>query len=195
MLKHLSFPRAKNLLRYFLKLHGIPSPSAIRLEDMLHQLLSARADSQISFSLELFELRRFLGWAWVIPVPRNPDPDLCQPWRGEKELELHGLGGTLKFWQTHGQGISRTRLEQAPVTVRLRQGGERMQPDCKRPRRSLKYLFQEAGTPPWIRRSSPLLFSGEHLAAGLGIGIDCSFQARPGEPGIMLEWKMTDTLD
>jgi tRNA(Ile)-lysidine synthase len=95
----------------------------------------------------------------------------------------------------HGQGISRARLEQAPVTLRLRRGCERLQPDCKRPRRSLKNLFQEAGIPPWMRLTLPLLYSGENLAAGLGIGIDCAFQARPEEPGIMLEWKTTNRLD
>ncbi|MFH1494595.1 MAG: tRNA lysidine(34) synthetase TilS [Pseudomonadota bacterium] len=195
-LAHLSTPRAKNLLRQFLKLHGISAPSATRLEDMLHQLLSAKPDAQIKIPLESFELRRFLGRAWLIPAPGRPDSTrLNYLWRGENELVLNELGGTLKFWPVHGQGISRTRLEQAPVTLRLRRGGERLQPDCKRPRRSLKNLFQEAGIPPWTRETLPLLFSGESLAAGLGIGIDCNFQAHPDEPGIMLEWKANVTLD
>ncbi|MBZ0104477.1 MAG: tRNA lysidine(34) synthetase TilS [Sulfuricella denitrificans] len=194
-LAHLSLPRAKNLLRYFLKQHGITAPSAARLEDMLHQLLSAKTDAQIKVPLESFELRRFLDHAWIIPALPQPNPGLCYEWRGENKLELGELGGTLIFWPAHGQGISRTRLEQAPVTLRLRQGGERLQPDCKRPGRSLKNLFQEAGIPPWIRQTRPLLFSGENLAAGLGIGIDCSFQARPDESGIMLEWKAADLLD
>ncbi len=188
-LTHLSVPRAKNLLRHFLKLHGISAPSATRLEDILHQLLNAKQDARIKISLESSELRRFLGHAWIIPAPHQPDPGLCYVWRGENELELSELGGTLIFWPVHGQGISRSRLEQAPVNLRLRQGGERLQPDCKRPRRSLKTLFQEAGIPPWTRQTLPLLFSGENLAAGLGIGIDCSFQADPDELGIMLEWK------
>lgn len=194
-LTHLSPPRAKNLLRHFLKLHGISAPSAIRLEDMLHQLLSAKPDAQIKIPLESRELRRFMGHAWIIPALRLPDPDLCYVWQGENELELGELGGVLKFWPVHGQGISLNRLKQASVTLRLRKGGERLQPDCKRPRRSLKNLFQEAGIPPWIRQTRPLLFSGENLAAGLGIGIDCSFQARSDELGIMLEWNADDRLD
>lgn len=194
-LARLSFPRAKNLLRHFLKLYGIVSPNALRLEEILRQLLNAKQDAQIRIQLEPFELRRFLGQAWIILPPGQPDPHLRYHWRGEDELSLKELGGTLKFWPVHGQGISRARLEQAAVTLRLRQGGERLQPDCKRPRRSLKNLFQETGTPPWIRETAPLLFSGEHLAAGVGIGIDCGFQAGPDEPGIMLEWKSTGWPD
>ncbi len=194
-LARLSVPRAKNLLRHFLKLHGIAAPSATRLEDMLHQLLSAKQDAQIKIPLAPFELRRFLGQAWVIPALSLPDRSLRWTWQGEKEITLNELGGTLILWPVHGQGISRARLEQAPITLRLRHGGERMQPDCLRPRRSLKNLFQEAGVPPWMRQTLPLLYSGEHLAAGLGIGIDCAYQARPDEPGIMLEWKSTGSLD
>ncbi|MDO8892397.1 MAG: tRNA lysidine(34) synthetase TilS [Sulfurimicrobium sp.] len=195
-LARLSLPRAKNLLRHFLKLHGIAAPSSTRLEDMLHQLLSARQDAQIRIPLGPVELRRFLGQAWVIhPTLNLPDRSLRRAWQGEKELTLNELGGTLILWPVHGQGISRARLEQAPVTLRLRHGGERLQPDCLRPRRSLKNLFQETGIPPWMRQTLPLLFSGEHMAAGLGIGIDCAYQAHPDEPGIMLEWKSNGSLD
>lgn len=194
-LSHHSRPRSKNLLRYFLRLHGIAAPSATRLEDMLHQLLSAKQDAQIRIPLGAFELRRFLGRAWVIQAPAQPALDLKYVWQGEDEIRMHELGGTLKFWLVHGQGISRTRLEQAQVTLRLRQGGERLQPDCKRPHRSLKNLFQEAGIPPWRRQTLPLLYSGENLVAGLGMGIDCAFQANPDEPGVMLEWKTADKLD
>ena len=40
----------------------------------------------------------------------------------------------------------------------MRCGGARLQPDCRRPRRSLKNLLQEAGIPPWQRDGLPLLF-------------------------------------
>ena len=45
-------------------------------------------------------------------------------------------------------GISIDKLDGEPVTVRLRRGGERLQPDARRPRRSLKNLLQEARIPP-----------------------------------------------
>jgi len=161
---------------------------------MLNQLLSAKPDARIKIQLGSFELRRFLNRAWVIPALQQPGQGLSYVWQGESEIELSALRGTLKFWPVQGQGISRARLEQGPVTLRLRQGGERLQPDCKRPQRSLKNLFQEAGIPPWKRQTLPLLFSGESLVAGLGIGIACPFQAHPDEAGIMLEWQTADNV-
>jgi tRNA(Ile)-lysidine synthase len=100
------------------------------------------------------------------------------------------LGGILKFFPIHGQGISLDRLQQNLVSIRIRQGGERLQPKCSRPNRSLKNLFQEAHMPPWMRQTLPLLYSGNKLVAAVGIGIDCAFHAQPDEPGIMLEWQV-----
>jgi tRNA(Ile)-lysidine synthase len=73
--------------------------------------------------------------------------------------------------------------------VRLRSGGERLQLDARRPRRTLKNLFQEAGIPPWERGRLPLLFSGDELVWVPGIGIDARFQAPVGANGLVPEWK------
>jgi tRNA(Ile)-lysidine synthase len=180
--------RAKNLLRYFLRQQSSTVPPAARLEDMLRQLFHARRDAQVKVAYGSFELRRFMGQAWVIPSTIQPDPALSYSWQGESELDLPELGGRLKFWSVHGQGISLARLSREAVTIRLRQGGERLQPDCRRPRRSLKNLFQEASMPPWTRLTLPLLYSGDNLVAAMGLGVDCGYQAEPDEAGIMWEW-------
>jgi len=180
--------RAKNLLRYFLRRQSSAVPPAARLEDMLRQLLNARRDAQVRIAYGGFELRRFLGMAWVIPSVVQPSSALCYRWQGESELELPELCGRLKFWSVQGQGISLARLRKEAVTLRFRHGGERLQPDCGRPRRSLKNLFQEAGIPPWSRLVLPLLYSGNDLVAAMGLGVDCGYQAEPGEAGIMWEW-------
>lgn len=187
-LGRLSFARAKNLLRYYLKQHAILAPSAARIEDTLHQLLKAGADAGIRVAFGRVELRRFLGQVWVIPLRAPPPLSMCHAWQGEGAIELPELGGILKFWAVRGQGVSLAHLQQELPTIRVRQGGERLQPDCRRPRRSLKHLFQEAGLPPWERSRMPLLYSGETLVAATGVGVDCAYQAKPDEPGIMLEW-------
>lgn len=193
-LVRLSPPRARNLLRHYLKLHGIVAPSAIRLEEIMRQLFDAKRDARVKISLGTFELLRFQGRAWIRPATPLPPASLCRSWQGESEVHLPELSGILKFCPTHGQGISLARLKCEPVTIRIRQGGELLRPDCGRPRRSLKNLFQEAGMPPWSRQTLPLLFSGLSLAAAVGVGIDCQFQARPDEPGIMLEWQTSDSF-
>ena len=73
--------------------------------------------------------------------------------------------------------------------VRLRQGAERMRLDSKRHTRTLKNLFQEHGIPPWQRDKLPLLFCGDTLAAIPGIGVECGYQAAPGENGVVPRWE------
>lgn len=186
-LRSLSGARARNLLRYWLAESGIPMPSAGRLENLLQQLCSARDDAQVRISLGDTVIRRYRGEVHLEKRMPAPQPELALAWAFQDELELPDAGGRLLFERTTGQGLSLARLTAAPVTIRLRQGGERLRPDCLRPTRSLKNLLQEAGVPPWQRQRLPLLFSGEKLAFVPGIGVDCEYQADDGEIGVVVK--------
>ena len=109
--------------------------------------------------------------------------------RSQREMALPELGGVLCFRRAREQGISLARLQAAPVTIRLRQGGERLQPDARRPRRSLKNLLQEAQIAPWQRDFLPLIYCGGRVVWAAEVGVDSAFQARPGEPALQPEWK------
>lgn len=183
----LSRPRAANLLRWFLRSHGIPLPDAARLDEMLRQLLGARRDAGIRIEHAGWQLHRFDGAVHVVEAPPPVAPGLCVEWRGESELALPGLG-RVSLQSTAGLGIRRAGLVE-PVTVRLRQGGERLRLDDTRPRRTLKNLLREARVPPWQRDRLPLLFCGERLVWVPGIGIDCAFQACGGEPALLPDWR------
>jgi len=186
-LRSLSGARARNLLRYWLAEFGMPMPSAGRLENLLQQLCSARDDAQVRISLGDTVIRRYRGEVCLKKKVLAPQPELALIWAFQDELELPDSGGRLLFERTTGQGLSLARLSAEPVTVRLRQGGERLRPDCLRPTRSLKNLLQEAGMPPWQRQRLPLLFSGEKLVFVPGIGAACEYQAGEGEIGIVVK--------
>lgn len=191
-LRKLSFPRAKNLLRYTLAQQGVILPSATKLDEILRQLLSSHTGAKIHVVFGAAEIRCFKGLVYVRSMGRRPqeplEADWQVAWNGEKRLVIPELGGTLVFRAHESEGISLQKISAQPVTIRPRQGGERLRPDCKRPRRSLKNLLREASLPPWERQSLPLMFSGEHLVCVPGIGVDCEFQAGEEEPGLVLEW-------
>lgn len=180
--------RAKNLLRGYLTTQGVPMPDTDRLEEWLRQLITAGDDRVIKLELGDLVLRRYRGEVWVErdlpPLPEN----WAALWRGEAELDLKELGGVLRFENHTGIGISRERLQHAPVAIRARQGGEKIRLDTARPRQTIKNLLQDAAIPPWRRGFLPMLFCGEDLVAVPGIGIDADYQVSPGEPGICLNW-------
>ena len=188
-LRSLSGARARNLLRYWLAESGIPMPSAGRLENLLQQLCSARDDAQVRISLGGVVIRRYRGEVHLEKKTPAPQPELALTWAFQDELELPDSGGRLLFERTTGQGLSLARLTAAPVTIRLRQGGERLRPDCLRPTRSLKNLLQETGMPPWQRQRLPLLFSGEKLVFVPGIGAACEYRADEGEIGVVVKFE------
>ena len=173
---------AEELLRHYLRSKGLQAPSEAKLIEMLKQLASGSPRAKLVH--DGATLRTYRGKVFL-------DAELSsefspQQWNGQPRLRLPELGGELRFRKARGKGIA---LEHKSLSVRLRSGGERLQPDPKRPRRTLKNLFQEAGIPPWARERLPLLFSGEDLVWVPGLGIDARFQASPGSQGLVPEWR------
>lgn len=187
-LRQLSLPRAKNLLRYVLSQQEVILPSTIKLEEILRQLLSAKVDSQLHLVFGEIEIRCFKGLVRILPLRVQAERVTPLVWQGEKHWVLKSLGGSIEWVRQEGTGINPLKLAEKAVTVRLRMGGERFQPNCKRPRRSLKKILQEASLPPWERNALPLLFSGDELVWVPSIGVDCAFQAASGEWGVVPIW-------
>ncbi|SFP79837.1 tRNA(Ile)-lysidine synthase [Nitrosomonas cryotolerans] len=190
-LHKLSLARARNLLRYVFSKQGVILPSTAKLADILHQLLSSRRDNKLHVTFGNTEIRCYKGIMYIMPKNTMPETQWRLSWHGEKQLFLADLNGTICFIQLENQGINIQKLMSQPVTIRPRLGGERFYPDCKRPRRSLKNLLQEARMPPWKRKTLPLLFCEEHLVWVPEIGIDCNFQVKPGESGLVPVWEPT----
>jgi tRNA(Ile)-lysidine synthase len=190
-LRRLPPARAKNLLRYFLARRGASMPGSEQLDEALRQALTAKADARVQVGVGDFELRRFEGRLHVVPKLGAPPAGYARRWQGERRMALPELGGVLHMAPARGSGVSTARLRAKPVTVRVRRGGERMQPDARRPRRSLKNLLQEARVPPWQRQRLPLVFSGAELAWVAGVGVDSAFQAAAGEDAVAPVWTMS----
>jgi tRNA(Ile)-lysidine synthase len=190
-LRRLPPARARNLLRFFLADRGIDPPGAARLEEALRQALGAKQDARVSVDVGGACLMRYAGRLHVVPAAGPPAQRYSRRWRGEARLVLPEAGGVLTLARTHGSGISAARLRSGAVTIRPRAGGERFQPDRRRPRRSLKNLLQEGRVAPWLRERLPLIFHDEMLVWVPGIGIDCAFQAGTGEPAFLPSWSPT----
>jgi tRNA(Ile)-lysidine synthase len=189
VLRRLPDARARNLLRYFLASKGITMPDAERLTEALRQALMARDDADMRIDLGDRELRRFNGALYLVSKYAQVASEFRAVWQGEKRLRIPELGGDIEMAPSLNTGISAAKLRAAQVTIRTRQGGERLQPDAHRPRRTLKNLFQTLAIPPWRRERLPLLWCGGDLVWVPGMGVDCHYQARRGEAAIAPHWR------
>jgi tRNA(Ile)-lysidine synthase len=173
------------LLRGFLASKGLRAPSEARLAEMLRQIGSG--SSRMALSHDGAVLRRHRD-AVLIEKPVQIRKFEPVRWSGASRMALPELDGELRFKRVRGQGIDLARVPEG-LMVRLRSGGERLQQAPDRPRRTLKNLFQEAGTPEWQRGRLPLLASGAELVWVPGIGVHAPYRARAGEIGLVPEWR------
>jgi len=177
---------ARTLLREFLASQGLKAPSEAKLVEMLKQLTSSGARTRIEH--DGARIRVYRGKISVAPA--NPCPPFTAlVWKGERRLPIPALGGELVFRRARGTGIDLDQLRRGEAVVRLRSGAERLKPDARRPRRTLKNLFQEAGVPPWERERLPLLYCGDNLVWVPGLGVDARYQAGPKVAGLVPEWR------
>lgn len=189
MLRELGPARAKNVIRFLCADLGMPAPGMAQLEELWRQLNAAAGDANPLVPVQGWELRRYRGRLYIERRRSSPVGVFSESWHGEPVLPLLALCGTLRFKPEEGRGLSVEKLRGAEVAVRLRRGGERLQPECRRPRRTLKNLFQERGIPPWRRDRHPLIYCGDALVSVPGVGDDCAWQAAKGEPGLIVSWE------
>ena len=189
VLHRLGEARAKNVLRHWCETRGIEPLSAARTTELLRQLGESAADARFSFAVPGWTFLRYREKLYLRRASATLERNLREVWDGGNALPMLSLGGVLKFKPEEGRGLSLAKLRAGRVTVRLRQGGERLRLDTRRPRRTLKNLFQERGVPPWHRDRLPLVFCGDQLASVPGIGEACEFRATSGEAGLIVTWE------
>jgi len=166
--------RARNLLRHVWTAEGFQAPDTRWIDEALKQLATADPLSEICVARADGELRTYRGELYLVRLRADP-PTAPVPWSGQDVLPWAG-------------GIRRSNMEVGLVDLGARQGGERLQPDARRPRRSLRNLLQEAAVPPWERQRLPMLRINTRLAWVGGIGCDAAFACPPGEEGLLPLW-------
>jgi tRNA(Ile)-lysidine synthase len=169
--------RATNALRRWLSKNGLAYPSEERLTAWWSELQQTRPDSQLQWDHDQQVIRLWRGHLTI--TQDSSSTEVMGEWVFKKIAA-----------NSKKPGIAKDRFEKAKqkglINTMAREGGEKFKVDAKRPRRSLKNLYQEAAIPPW-QRDVPLLYIGEELVAVAGIGISADWLATEGSR-ISPEW-------
>jgi tRNA(Ile)-lysidine synthase len=143
------------LLDHWLRARALPHPTTAQRAQIERQC-AARPGQSPCIRWASTELHVWKGRLWARARQPAIDPAWHAPWQGEP-LALPG-GGRMALRDGHARLPS-------PLTVRLRQGGERIRPAGDAHTRELRDLFQQAVLPPWQRLACPLLYEGDELVA------------------------------
>ncbi len=181
--------RATNALRRWLSKNGLAYPSEERLTAWWSELTQARLDAKLQWDHDQRVIRLWRGHLSI-----TQDLNAQAKSKGKEKEKVTNEGEwTFKKVPANSKkpGIAKDRFEKAKqkglINTMAREGGEKFKVDSKRPRKSLKNLYQEAAIPPW-QRDVPLLYIGEELVAVAGIGISADWQTTDG-PRFTLEWQ------
>lgn len=184
----LSRVRQKWCLRMLCQNSGALVPSQAKLEDTLRQIRETDRDTALCVSLDGQELRRWGDYlmvrsesAWTPPAEQllyitHPAVIPLPEWNGELRVKLAA---------PEELGVPLSLMQEKPVLVKGRVGGEKVKLSVKRPTKALKEWFAEKGIPSFDRDRYPLLWIEGNLifVGALGMNALCGKVAsEEGEP-------------
>jgi tRNA(Ile)-lysidine synthase len=177
--------RRRNALRFWIAARGFAVPSSRRLEEIAGPLLAARPDAQplvawpgarLRRAGELLELSGAGSGAAAPARPPGAARRVRWRWRTRPVCVLPAGGGRLEL-RSDARGPLDLAALAAELTIRWRQGGERLAPVKGGPRRALKSLLQEARVPADERGRLPLVYCRGKLVAVADLWLDAAVQA------------------
>jgi len=179
-LNNLDDARLRNALRYWLKSINKPIPSRAVLEQVAQQIKNNSHDSAVLVSWANVEIRCFRNKLFCLNKISH-DASQIFNWDMKDDLILSSIEKKISVKTSNEDNIqfvlNAEKLKQ-PVTVRFRQGGERIKPAGRNGSHDLKSLFQESAVPGWQRDRIPLLFVGDDLAAVVGYWLADDFAVK-----------------
>ncbi|MBI4357519.1 MAG: tRNA lysidine(34) synthetase TilS [Gammaproteobacteria bacterium] len=165
----LSRCRQKNCVRFWIKALGVSPPSYKKLQQVLSEVLMAKADAMPVVEWRGVEIRRYRDILFLLPPRLQHDLTQIIEWNGKDSIQIPSLSITVQKSELSARLCAVLETTHQPITIRFRQGGERCKPIGAPSRRSLKNIFQERGIPPWERTQIPLIYVGNTIAAVLGV--------------------------
>lgn len=167
-LQALSAVRLNNVLRFWIKSNDIRVPSRKVLEQIVADIvLKNEPQGSPQQTWKRGEIRRFRNQLYIMQPLKPHDASQVFRWKIDQPLFIESLDRVLRSKELKDAGLLLPDGVDE-LSVRFREGGERLKPFGTKQHRSLKNLLQEADIPPWERTRIPLLFHNDRLISVLG---------------------------
>ncbi len=174
------------LVRRWVHINQAPPLPARRLEALSDQSLHASTRSQVCAEWEGWVIHQFRNRLWLQPQSTiSTCPEM--QWDKPGPLDLGPSIGSIEF-----QSV--IDLPPGPVRVKARRGGERIHTRSSGHHRDVKDILREAGIPPWLRPSVPLLYTQENMLAVADLVISTTLDKWLKKNRSRLAWQPSDPM-
>ncbi len=182
----LTAPRQKNLILCWARKRQLAIPGNAHLQRILSDVVTSAEDATPCVNWADVECRRYRRHIYLDRALPEHNPKIIITWNISNDIDIQG--GRLSVTASRGDGIAQHYLRDGNVSVRFRQGGERIRPAPAKQHKTLKQLFQEKGVMPWRRERVPLVYIENQLAAVPGICVASEFMAKGKEASFIIRW-------
>jgi tRNA(Ile)-lysidine synthase len=176
--------RMADVLRYWIRRHGMEVPNTRRLMELIRQIRSGGASRKAAIRWRDGEIRAYRSDLYLIPVQPDPCFRGIRAWLPEKPIDIDAAGIRLRSMRRQGRGLRIPVRGVTRLALDWRAKAEMIQPAGSAHRHSVKKLFQQAGIPPWERVRIPKLYLGEKLVCIPGLVVDRQFAAQGADMGL-----------
>ena len=160
--------RKRNVIRFWVQEQGLSVPSEAQLEQIIQACsISVREDAVACISWPNAEVRRYRDGLHALNPQKSLDDQQIE-WDIRQPLELEALSLSLDCKSLSKAGLNIEKIK-GHLSVRFRQGGEKIQLPGRSHRHRLKKILQEQGVPSWQRQCLPLLYYEGELIAVWGL--------------------------
>lgn len=168
-LRELSYARLNNALRGWIRSHAMRVPNKKVLGHIATDIVYKKEpQSSPMQTWKEGEIRRYRDQIYLMRPLSEHHCDQEYQWKIHRPLHIISLDRVLRPADLDKYGVVLPENVRE-VTVRFRNGGERLNLFGKKRSKSLKKFFQEAGVPPWKRSRIPLLYHNDQLISVLGL--------------------------
>lgn len=182
-------PRQHAVLRSWLAWRGLTVPSRVKLQAMITEVAGAGHARNPCLRWPGGEMRRHRQRLYAMAPLGELPGGLCLEMPRSAPLALPaGLGRLALVRRSANGALDPAQLAGRRLTVRWREGGERLVPAGHRVRRSLKDWLREQGVVPWMRARLPLFYVDDELAAVADLCVSAAFSVSANQPGFGLAW-------
>jgi tRNA(Ile)-lysidine synthase len=186
-LKQFNQQKQQLIIRYWFKTLDLQMPSSAFIAAILTEVIEAKSSATPALKKNGLVIRRYQDTLYCLkdlPGFKNLEGLIWQaienkvilPDNSVLERRPADSGIPIALWQT------------ATVTVRFRQGGEKIRLAGRNGQHRLKNLLHDAGIPPWQRDTLPLIYFDDRLVAVANLWLSADVQSDCLEPCYQIEW-------